>query len=114
MELLLQEQQSKGFEDATDFVFKCGNIFLHCQPDFFDVDTKVVVNLPVTHPGNALPWDLDIFRSCLFRNGFCRLTDDFDLQMTDSWITVSLRNGGLPTRLTQAGIFAMASRICLR
>ena len=44
MELWLREQQSKGFEDASDLVFERGDVFLHCQPDFFDVDTKVVVD----------------------------------------------------------------------
>ena len=68
-----------GLEDTIDLAFGQGNVFFHSQPDFFYINTKVIMDEFITHPGNILPWDLDIFRSCFFRDTPCRLSDDFNL-----------------------------------
>lgn len=57
----LQGGNSERLEYAIDLFLWLGNILFDSQPDFFDIDTEVIVDELVAHSCDILPQDADVF-----------------------------------------------------
>ncbi len=45
----------KRFENTADLFFEDRNIVLNSKPNLFDIDTEIIMNQLVAHPGDIIP-----------------------------------------------------------
>jgi hypothetical protein len=80
----------KGFENTVDLFFEDRNIALNSNPNFFDIDTEIIMYQLVAHPGDIIPRDFFTVLTNFIRKPLRCLPNNFNLT------NYSILNQGIP------------------
>jgi hypothetical protein len=67
------------FENSADLLLEDRNIVLNGKPNLFDIDTEIVMNQLVAHPGDIIPRNVFTVLTNFIRKPLCCLPDNFNL-----------------------------------